>query len=821
MTGSLERQSGLSLRSGIIEYMHDGLSNVSVDTEVRLQYCGGKFSVEKILESGFAELSRDDQDCVLGLYAANGNDRYEMRLFLGSTGYLRDVRFYSFDMSSEIETIRSVYRGSMESVKFGVDLLARCIIEQPPGTAFEDFERVRDGFQVVERYASESESVKLCIIWAARLDHWMTAHHPTAARLVVAAARHPVFCASGMAMAQAAYDAMRLGMDGEAKVIIEAALLLHTDDDDPLYWNLLGCAFDKMRSPEWALGCFLESLEADHVCEYAINNAWLVGKDLVAGKLYEKEFKETLELIDRLMRFTQGVEDDSRAIMMASSGLCCEGLGLLEEAGDRYKIALDISADCLVARLGSNRILSENVEERMRQLELQLACFPQIPHERGIDGQAPIKFIEGYSHGDHWDAVTSGAEEFIPSYLPLAVEKGEVRGTAAYDPAHRVNGSADAAFLIAYPPTGEIVGGNLVMKTPQHESLALSSSYPYAIKGESVRLEVVSLEEWANGIEGSVIVKRGGGGVLTFFDPFFFENKKIYSTSHEYEFFVYGFAYQISKSEEIVYKMSSGAGYELERMRCQEEGNPMAEGDTYDVVLGGNSTLLMDLSKYPGEYNFFLPVEMVSRTEFLGEEVLVIASHINDDKRNIPINIYAAKRLLKEEVTVGDMIMGYLWLQGLLISKEGVFAKSHLCEDEDEGFRFGKISYSKQESESMDNEFRELVPRIIGGIDSVRKFASLPFRVGDEPDYVVEGQSGKRCFLYCIHFDMKMSKWEDALNEKEQITNAPWIASRFSPLFIVGVGYTKIGEGSAFKYFGWDSFENFLEDESGSTSSSR
>lgn len=80
-------------------------------------------------------------------------------------------------------------------------------------------------------------------------------------------------------------------------------------------------------------------------------------------------------------------------------------------------------------------------------------------------------------------------------------------------------------------------------------------------------------------MEGSRVAKRGGGGSLTFFDPFFFENKTEYLKDHEYEFVPSGFAYSIKKTEPVVHKISSGSGYEMERHR-QLEGRPMAEGET-------------------------------------------------------------------------------------------------------------------------------------------------------------------------------------------------------------------------------------------------
>lgn len=802
------------LKNAIFNCADKNINLLTEETGVRLLYCGGKFAVDKILAEGFVALSQDEQGQTLGLVDSLNGKHYEARLCIGPTGFLRDVRFYVFDMNAPLSSIRMSSDIIQEFIDVVTKILSKSRIGQETESAYDEFERFCDGYTVAEQFASENKATQLCIIWKERLAHWMTAHPPTAARLIVAAARYPNFCPSGLAMAQASFYAKKLGMDGESWIILKAALMLDTDYTNPDYWNWLGCTFDKANELELAVGCFIESLNIDKNLEIGRKNAWIVGRDLIKMKLDSNEFKGSLECIDRLMTFYEGVDDKDRALMMAATGLCCEGLGLLDEAGERYKLALDVTTDCLVARFGSNRVTSENAEERLRFFKLQLASFPRIPHELGIERQAPIEFIEGYSHGDHWDAVTSGAETFIPHYLPLALEKGEISGHAAYDASSRANGAAESAFLIAYPATGEILGGNLVAKTSTEGTLELWSSYPYAALGESVRLKVASLEEWSNGVEGSVVAYRGGGGTLTFFDPFFFTNKSKYLLGFEYQFIVYGFAYLIAKSEEIVHKISSGAGYELERLRRQEEGNPMQEGETYDVTLGKRSTIMSDSFKYPGEYEFFLPVEMVEYTDFLGEPIMVIKSHINDDKKDIPITIYAAKRLLKGgDVVQGDLISGYLWLQGHLLSEQGILIENE--EAKSDSLCFGKISYKKQENESISDEFSYVFYQAISGIDAVRAFVDMPNKIGDEPDYVIENANGVRCFAYGVYFDMEKDVWKDTLDEKQRITKNPWIASHFSPIFILGIGYTRAGEGNAFKYFGWEDFENFLNSASG------
>ncbi len=810
MNKSIETAPMKKLKAAILHSIKEKSTLFDEKTKIRLNFCGGKFAIGKILDNGFNKIFEDNNGQIVALFKTINNKQYEIILHISPTGFLRDVKFYTLDTAAPINLIRSSKNIIPELFNIANELLSKSILEHAPESAFDDFERIAENYTVTEQFASESKTMQLSIIWRERLVHWMTAHPPTAARLIVAAARYPDFCPSGIAMAQASFYAKELGMEGESWIILKGALNLHTDSIDPDYWNWLGCTLDKSGHLELAIACFLESLNVNPDGELNRKNAWIVGQKLIRTKLKIKEFKNSLEDVDRLMSFHEGVEDKDRALMMAATGLCCEGLGLLEEAGERYKLAMDITTDCLVAKFGSNRVTSENSEERIRLFELQLASFPQIPHEIGIDNKAPIEFIEGYSHGDHWDAVTAKAEDFIPNYLPLALEKGEMRAKAVYDPSIQVNGTVEVAILISYPETGEILGGNLVVKTANNENLELWSSYPYATQGESVYLKVISLEEWKNGVEGSIIVNRGGGGTLTLFDPLFFENKQLYVKNNEYKFIVYGFAYIIKKSEEIVYKMSSGAGYELERMRRQEEGNPLQEEETYDVTLGAGSTMMMDLPNYPGEYQFFLPVEMVDHIEFFGEPILVITSHINDDKRNIPIKIYAAKRLVEEgEIGTGDLISGYLWLQGHLLSKEGTPVGDE--KSDDDGLRFGKISYKKQESESIDEEFKKIFPQAISSIDAVHTITEMPCKLGNEPDYIVEKKNGIRCFISCGYFDMQNSIWEDIFAAKLKAANDPWVASRFLPLFILGIGYTNVGEGNAFKYFGWEDFEAFLE----------
>lgn len=784
---------------------------IDAEMNARVRFCGGKYDIDKVIAKGLHVLSSEEQGKVLGLFVNSQSTQSEVRFHFGPTGYLRDVRFYSLDVNAEITSIRSRDPGNQQLLALANETLPECMIDPAPGTALEDFESLRDNYEVNEKHKSESWESQLCIIWHGRLGHWMNAHHPTAARFIMAAARHPSFCFSGMNMAKAAFHAKELQMEGEFWVIFKAALKLDADDAEPDYWNWLGCILDKIGQFGLSVACFLKAIELAPDWELARKNAWLVGQKLIKKMLKDKDFKGSLEEIDSLMTHHEGVEAEGRAFMMAATGLCCEGLGLLEEAGQRYVMAQDIMEACLVAKFGANRVTSENAQQRLRLFELQLESFPRIPHELGIENMAPFEFIAGYPHGDHWESVSSGAPDFIRNYLPLVVEKGELSGKAEYEAASRAICRADSVVMLSYPNSGRIHGGALLAKPPSSPNFEVWSAYPFVPQGESVRLEVSSLEEWSDGTEGAVVARRGGGGALTFFDPFFFKNKH-YLKDHEYEFVLSGFAYSIKKTEPIVYKMSSGSGYEMERLRRQEEGRPMDEGETFDVVVGERSTLLSDLPKYPGEYQFFLPVEGIEQTDFLGEEVLVIKSHLNDDKRDIPFKIFTAKRLLKEtDLAPGDLISGLLWMQGYLLSPEGIPVVSETIQHDD--LQFGKINFKKQESESLEEEFEYVFSQALSTVDEVSSFAEMSFKVGDEPGYVVESNRGARVFVCGVYFDMATDTWEEQSAKAQQAAEVPWVLSRFSPFFILGIGYTKVGEGNAFTYFGWEEFEEALADD--------
>lgn len=797
-----------SLKAKIRDLVSEQLFNDDAEMVVRSQFCGAKFDFEKLLSNNFYALEVDGQGTCLGMLVDDCNQKHEIRIFVGESGYLRDIRFYLFDISSDIASIRMSAHKNKVLLEMVDSILAECIVESAPQTALDDFEPLRDNFDVTEQHKSKPRETQLGIIWKERLTHWVDNHPATAARFVVAAARHPDFCRSGTAMAKAAFHAYELALHGEFYIIFNASLNLDTDNDDPEYWNWIGCVTHRLDALEFSVSSFIEAIKANPTWELARKNAWLVGRSLIKKKLEEKDFKSSLEYIDQLMEYYEGIDNEDRALMMASTGLCCEGLGFLEDAGHRYKLAFEMNENCLVARFGINRITSDKDDERVQFFDIQLKSFPRIPHEQGIGDKVPVEFIEGYSHGDHWDAVTTGAKEFITNYLPLAVEKSEPRSFAVFESVSWVGRPADGAFFFAYPPSGIILGGILVVLNPLTGDKEVWSGYPYVPEGDPVGLEVISLEEWNNGVEGSVIVNRGGGGELTFFDPLFFENKNVYLKDTEYEFILSGFACRIVKTEKIVHKMTSGAGYEMERMRREQNGDPMKDGETYDVEIGEHSTIMSQSREYPGEYEFIMPVEGVEYTEFLGEKIVIVRTHINDEKRDIPLKIYAAKHLLEEEVRPGDLVAGYLWLQGYLKTPEGTTVSKVTGQEDDHWL--GKISFKIQDSDTLDQEFNYVFKGALNSIDSVRSFADMPFRIGDEPQWVVESVSGDHLFVRGVFFDMEMETWEEQYKKAQKDMEHPWISTRISPVFILGIGYTKAGEGHAFTYFGWEKFETAL-----------
>ena len=785
------------------------ISAVLKEADPRLEwqhtFSGAKFDPGRLAELGWFEVARDDRGAWLRKFNADGDGQStEIRVFISITNTLLDVLLFDNSPSRPVNELRMPVNENnpfiLEQMKILKANIAAPLVDDPVW----EVEQLAPGLTYDEETGKDlTRALKHTSFVLQMTEEFKDLHRPSLSRLLAGASRWPEYWEHGAALAMMALTGFQRGYRSEPIILLNAAL--KQDDDNSEFWNYTGCAFEQIGHERSALDCFIMAVKHDPEEKLFQDNAWLMGKRSIRELLAEHDFRKALSLLDRLIQYPGTSSEEDRGQVMAALGLCCEGLGLLEEAADRYGRALELDSDCLIARLGINRLNSLDGKARSRAFADQLGAFPETPGEAGINGMAPVEYVEGGVHGDHWEALIEDVEKFIPTFLPLMVEKG-IHGSSAEVPREtRVNGGWDRVSSFAYPKEAPLHGCALVAQVDGEDHFELVSAFPVYEEAPPLSLVVSSLEEWENGIEGLVRVRQVSGGTLCFFDPGYFKNRHLYKKDHSYDFSLAAFAYQIDLAEDQEFEVNEGPLVDIKAREENKEPEPVT------LRLSREARILFPDFGNMCEFEYMLPVNDVAWINFLGSEVCQISTCFDHDDHEQPLTLFVGKHLLKDFTpTQGDAIEGLLWLQGHLKGTEG---RPIPEKDETEpDSPYGSMSWRRSMGEDSKRDIFETASRsAVANRDGLKSYAAIRQRTEAEPHFVVEGLNGVRVLVHVVLLDGEAADWDLVRQEKnEKATQYDGPLSLYT-IVLTGVRLKQVGKGYSIEYFGWDELDTLMK----------
>lgn len=787
------------LRDDILDALKPLVDNPDPLYCLRKDFCGAKFD-RSVLESAGLALAyeKDDRVWYESSHGRTGGE-WAVRYCLHESGYLRDIIALRFVSDGHIGDIQRQAHSEFPYEQEVRELLMSATIVPIGNAADDEFFFLTHAWELND-LEGVPEQTRKSYIWIARLRSLMETDEVQAKRYILGAARWPDYLGSGLIQAEAAMLASQLRMEVEAATF--ALKAIDSGLEDAELCNYVGCAVDRLGLYELAFLTFIRAAELGPDEPQYQKNVWLLGKRVLEELLEKRSFKSALDVAEQLLKYSEQASEEDLEMAETASGLCCEGLGLLDEAASRYYASWKKNQDNLVAHLGLNRLQEEGASIRQEGFEKQLKSFPCVPQEVGTEDRLPIEFIEGYGHGNHWESLVPGVESFLEDNLRSIIKNMKVLDAANIPPCERVRGVAHTACAGVYPADEHLFAMPIITVAKGEQCNRLDAVFPSATSGESVELRVVGLKEWENGIEGSVDVELPSGRSLALFDPEHFKNRSVYRPGHKYPFVLNAFAWSLEEAEEQEFEITEGPLTFLDDGEYRDKG-------PQTVVMGKEMSILWDDSEYPAEYSYRLSVIDVNWTEFMGHRVCMISTQYAGEDASVPFTLYAGEHLLTEYTPKpGDAIQGSLWLQGYLLSEDGVPVEAG---DEDDSPFMGRLSFSQERGKNIFGTNH--LEAALNASEGLKSYAGLTFRLENQPQYVAEGQSGKRVFVYIKEFDVEKQDWDQAIREASALMETR-TSLRDLPLHIVGVGYRDVGKGYVFSYHGWGTLENELKDNS-------
>jgi len=776
-------------------------------SRLRMEFCGTKYDRPQLEAKGW-ELACQD-GCVAWhdrRFTHDGQD-WTIRLLLHEKGYLRDVQAFSVNPEA---ALNKIWTEQLIDLPFEVqvrEMLQQGILEPAPPSADEDLDAMCWGWKA-EVSGEYSERGKQSLIMVARAEALKEDDPGTARRYVTGVARWSP-CLEPVTMeANLAYNAAILGLRAEAATLLMSSL--DAGDESADFWNQVGCVLEQLGEKRLSFDCFRHAAGIDPEQPDAAGNVWLLGMPLLQAGIRAGDFRAALEDADALLAFADTATDEQKRDALGASGLCCEGLGLLDEAGERYTSLLDAFPDSLVAGLGLNRRQETDGTVRRAALERQLASFPRVPQEVGGPESLPVEFIEGYHHGDHWEAIVPSVEAFFDSQTSTILKNMSVLAKDPLPPCERVRATFDEAAASVFPSDEPVCSMALLSTFSAENRAEVLTMFPCAADGTSVTLKPIKFQEWNNGIEGSVELEAPGTSSLTAFFPLYFQQRKALKPDRLYPFALTGLAMSFRPAEDHEFEVAEGP------VTLDKDGN---DRGPQKVVMGEECSMLFPSFEYPGEYSYRLPVLDVGWMEFMGHKVFRMASKYEAGEDVYPITLYAGEHHLDGHVPKpGDAVEGNLWLQAHLLLEEGRPLEAPDDQEDRRQPAFGRTSYTR-DPEGLLGIKADSGEYALNASGGVKRFADIPLRLKNQPQFIAETTTGERCYVYVQSFSEDDQDWEQAKQEAETLLETR-ISHRDHPLHIMGMGRRAAGKGYLLSYHDWAPLDGELPLDADDDSSS-
>lgn len=262
-----------------------------------------------------------------------------------------------------------------------------------------------------------------------------------------------------------------------------------------------------------------------------------------------------------------------------------------------------------------------------------------------------------------------GADDLL-TRLPGFIETGEVITKRELR-----EGSLKTAVIL-YPSRSPVNFGVLLSSTGPEHQLSVISLYP-VLEGIGNRLEVVNYKAWENGLEGMVAADTALGGVLGFFDPFYYYDQwhlKV-GSAQSFSLAALAFTLEIAGHEEVVVKSGPFYDHVLKEFLAENPGRTEADFTPPTIIMGSAHMLVP--TRYTGEYQFRALVLAAEKFPFMGTEIwrfhISMVIDMEDESATPELWLYAAPHVIRGKTPkTGDYIQGYCWLSGYLSFKGGV-----------------------------------------------------------------------------------------------------------------------------------------------------
>lgn len=278
-------------------------------------------------------------------------------------------------------------------------------------------------------------------------------------------------------------------------------------------------------------------------------------------------------------------------------------------------------------------------------------------------------------HGDHWATIEKDSTDFIAEMLPKICTDGKLIGKNAFTHSmDDVPNKVGIAFGLLYADT-PVNFLALIVGEIEEDSNLLWSGYPVCAKGIECRLVIEEIKPWENGIEGVIEAYVPGGGLISFFDPYFYLNRDSYIVGKEFAVRLGALAYTLNKADQLEIQITEGPMLEIHRQRLLEDDPNVDVSSITSVPISMDGSAIYFPRGDVGD-DAEVRFKVIETGNFTCAErpfVSVSGAIMRPDSGDVNIHVYVSEQVLNGYVPqVGDNVEAVVWMQGFLSDKSNI-----------------------------------------------------------------------------------------------------------------------------------------------------
>ena len=771
-----------------------------------------------------------------------GGSRILFRLFCSRPGHFRYMYAVGLDENGGfLEKPVVALPGNLKEKM--LDLFKSALVEPPARDVDEELWIITSDYKKKQTNDDGDERYKRLMLWAYEFERQGKVSPYYQHRFLNGMLRFGCFCDYEDILAVTIHHSLKTNYQHGIVRLLNVILQRINIDSAPL-WNVMGCAFDHLGMNEAALYCFISAWRKQYSKEFG-QNIWILGEKLLPEYFKKREMSKAALTADAMLA---SIPADSEPKKLPEV-LCA--LGMTYEYDENVQMTLECYSSALAIYCGDRtaearrkdkdadeydrtqtfhdypllfqsvfRTTMQNPDARRRQLERQMDCYPDVPDAKGLDGNVPVSYIEGYGMGDLWDSVAPGILHDEPEkVIKTIVENGKPYGESHALPEYACGGAVlEKSLGLAYERPEEnnspLFSLSILGLPANEKKLTVISGMPAFRPGNGWRLKspLLSISLWNNAVEASAEFRLCEGHTLECYLQDYGMRDYTFKSGRNYEIEIAVFGYDMSRFEGHEFDIDRGPMLDEERKRLRKEGKDDNISSVKVTMPEDMCNINRSFSGWEHDVSIIARIEQRDDFVFMGRDCIKFTLAFDERGGYAKLPVFMAREKFDdgEIPKVGDSVECSGWLQGIVLGETGDEAEDK--SDDEEKIDYDWTNSIFLSSIGKNTELDSMAINTVGRKHDVENIVRFPDALPEDPVFSCS-VNGENVFVkVCTGYFDTEEECRKAVGNALMATPWHWHGSECRLAIVAGIRSESNKDGYNMVYRGMAGDDDWRED---------